>query len=187
MISQILNFGLPAPVDIEIDGADMQGKRQVSDGMLAQLRRVPGMVDAHIAQSFDYPKFHIDVDRTKAALGGYTQRDVAGSMLVSLSGSFQTTPTFFLDRQNGVQYSLVTQTPQYQIQSLPDLQNIALSGPGMIRPEILANVGSISRTAEMEVVSPYNVRRVIDIYGSVQDPDLAPPARAITNIVNSFH
>jgi multidrug efflux pump subunit AcrB len=127
--------------------------------MLAQLRRVPGMVDAHIAQSFDYPKFHIDVDRTKAMLGGYTQRDVAGSMLVSLSGSFQTAPTFFLDRQNGVQYSLVTQTPQYQIQSLPDLQNIALSGPGMIRPEILANVGSISRTTEMEVVSHYNVRR----------------------------
>jgi multidrug efflux pump subunit AcrB len=153
MISQILNFGLPAPVDIQIDGADIQGNRQVADGMLAQLRRVPGMVDAHVAQSFDYPKFHIDVDRTKAVLGGYTQRDIAGSLLVSLSGSFQTTPTFFLDRQNGVQYRLVTQTPQYQIQSLQDIQNIALSGPGMIRPEILANVGAISRTTEMEVVS----------------------------------
>src|ERR1700682_1017174 len=172
MISQILNFGLPAPVDIQIDGADIRGNRQVADNMLAQIRRVPGIVDAHIAQSFDYPKFHIDVDRTKAVLGGYTQRDVAGSLLVSLSGSFQTTPTFFLDRQNGVQYSLVTQTPQYQIQSLQDLQNTALSGPGMIRPEILANVGSISRTTEMEVVSHYNVRRVVDIYGSVQDRDL---------------
>src|ERR1700694_3897258 len=153
MISQILNFGLPAPVDIQIDGADIEGNRKVADGMLAQLRRVPGMVDAHIAQSFDYPKFHIDVDRTKAVLGGYTQRDIAGSLLVSLSGSFQTTPTFFLDRQNGVQYSLVTQTPQYQIQSLQDIQNIALSGPGMIRPEILANVGAISRNTEMEGVS----------------------------------
>src|SRR5258708_30498550 len=120
MISQILNFGLPAPVDIQIDGADILGNRQVADGMLAQLRRVPGMVDAHIAQSFDYPKFHIDVDRTKAVLGGYTQRDISGSMLASLSGSFQPPPTFFLDRQNGVQYAMVTQTPQYQIQSLPD-------------------------------------------------------------------
>src|SRR3984893_15769081 len=186
MISQILNFGLPAPVDIQIDGADIQGNRQVADGMLAQLRRVPGMVDAHIAQNFDYPKFHIDVDRTKAVLGGYTQRDVAGSLLVSLSGSFQTTPTFFLDRQNGVQYSLVTQTPQYQIQSLQDIQNIALSGPGMIRPEILANVGAISRTTEMEVVSHYNVRRVVDIYGSVQDRDLGAAGRDITNIVDTF-
>jgi len=144
------------------------------------------MVDAHIAQSFDYPKFHIDVDRTKAVLGGYTQRDIAGSMLVSLSGSFQTAPTFFLDRQNGVQYSMVTQTPQYQIQSLQDLQNIALSGPGMVRPEILANVGSISRTTEMEVVSHYNVRRVVDIYGSVQDRDLGAAGRDITKIVNAF-
>ena len=107
-------------------------------------------------------------------------------MLVSLSGSFQTTPTFFLDRQNGVQYAMVTQTPQYQIQSLPDLQNIALSGPGMIRPEILANVGSISRTTEPEVVSHYNVRRVIDIYGSVQDRDMGAAGRDITRIVNAF-
>src|SRR3982074_3934152 len=110
--------------------------------MLAQLRRVPGMVDAHIAQSFDYPKFHIDVDRTKAVLGGYTQRDIAGSLLVSLSGSFQTTPTFFLDRQNGVQYSLVTQTPQYQIQSLQDIQGGARATPRAPRPDILAHLGA---------------------------------------------
>jgi len=185
MISQILNFGLPAPVDIQIDGADSQGNRAVADRMLAQLRHVPGMVDLHIAQSFDYPKLHIDVDRTKAVLGGYTQRDVASSLLVSLSGSFQTAPAFFLDRQNGVQYTMVTQTPQYQIQSLQDLQNTALSGPGMIRPEILADVGSISRTSEMEVVSHYNVRRVVDIYGSVQDRDLGAAGRDITKIVDA--
>jgi multidrug efflux pump subunit AcrB len=185
MISQILNFGLPAPVDIQIDGADIQGNRQVADRMLSQLRHVPGLVDLHIAQTFDYPKFHIDVDRTKAVLGGYTQRDVASSLLVSLSGSFQTAPTFFLDRQNGVQYNLVTQTPQYKIQSLQDLQNTALSGPGMIRPEILANVGSISRTTEMEVVSHYNVRRVVDIYGSVQDRDLGAAGRDITRVVDA--
>src|SRR5260370_17112784 len=125
MISQILNFGLPAPVDIQIDGADMQGNRQVADGMLAQLRRVPGMVDAHIAQSFDYPKFHIDVDRTKAALGGYTQRDVAGSMLVSLNRSFHTTPPFFLDRHNGGRQPMVTQTPHYQFHPLPYLRTLA--------------------------------------------------------------
>ena len=124
IVTQILNFGLPAPVDIQIDGADLEGNRAVADRILTELRRVPGVTDARMQQNFDYPKFHISVDRTKAAEGGYTPRDVASSLLVSLSGSFQVTPTFFLNWQNGVNYNLVEQTPQYAIQSLQDLQNI---------------------------------------------------------------
>ena len=95
------------------------------------MRQVPGIVDLRIQQDFDYPKFHIDVDRTKAAGGGFTQRDVASSLLVSLSGSFQTTPTFFLNWQNGVNYNLATQTPQYRIQSLQDLQNMPITSATM--------------------------------------------------------
>ncbi len=126
IVTQILNFGLPAPVDIQIDGADVQANREVANRILDQLRRVPGIADLRIQQNFDYPKFHISVDRTKAAEGGFTPRDIASGLLVSLSGSFQTTPTFFLNWQNGVSYNLVEQTPQYAIQSLQDLQNIPI-------------------------------------------------------------
>jgi multidrug efflux pump subunit AcrB len=111
IITQILNFGLPAPIDIQIEGADIQSNRQIADKIMNEIREVPGIADPRIQQNFDYPKFHVDVDRTKAAGGGFTQRDVATSLLVSLSGSFQTTPTFFLNWQNGVNYNLATQTP----------------------------------------------------------------------------
>ena len=126
-MTQILNFGLPAPIDIQIEGADIEGNRQIADKILSEIRQVPGITDARIQQNFDYPKFHVEVDRTKAAGGGFTQRDVATSLLVSLSGSFQTAPTFFLNWQNGVSYNLATQTPQYRIQSLHDLQNMPIT------------------------------------------------------------
>jgi multidrug efflux pump subunit AcrB len=184
IVTQILNFGLPAPVDIQIDGADLENNRQVANRILEQLRHVPGVVDARIQQNFDYPKFHIAVDRTKAAEGGFTQRDVATSLLVSLSGSFQTTPTFFLNWQNGVNYNLVEQTPQYAIQSLQDFQNIPITSQSMQRPEILADVASITRANEMAVLTHYNIRRVVDVYAAVQDRDLGGAARDIGRIVD---
>ena len=134
IVTQILNFGLPAPIDIQIEGADIQDNRQIADKILNEIRQVPGVADPRIQQNFDYPKFHVDVDRTKAAGGGFTQRDVATSLLVSLSGSFQTTPTFFLNWQNGVNYNLATQTPQYRIQSLQDLQSMPITSATMTRP-----------------------------------------------------
>jgi CzcA family heavy metal efflux pump len=185
MVTQILNFGLPAPIDVQIEGSDLAKSRDVADRVLAQLRHVPGLTDLRIQQPFDYPRFHVAVDRTKAQEGGFSQRDIATGLLVSLSGSFQTAPTFFLDRENGVNYNLVTQTPQYDIQSLNDLQNIPVSGPGMIRPEILADVASITRATEMETISHYNIRRVVDIYGSVQGRDLGGVGRDVTRIVNA--
>ena len=184
IVTQILNFGLPAPVDIQIDGADLENNRQVADRILEQLRHVPGVVDARVQQNFDYPKFHITVDRTKAAEGGFTPRDVATSLLVSLSGSFQTTPTFFLNWQNGVNYNLVEQTPQYAIQSLQDFQNIPITSQSMQRPEILADVASITRANEMAVLTHYNIRRVVDVYAAVQDRDLGGAARDIARIVD---
>ena len=148
MVTQIINFGLPAPIDVQIDGADVVGNRRVAEQMLNELRRVPGLVDLRIQQPFDYPKFDVVVDRTKAGQGGFTARDLANSLLVSLSGSFQTTPTFFLNWQNGVTYNLATQTPQYRIQSLSDIENIPITAPGATRPGILADVASIKRSSE---------------------------------------
>jgi multidrug efflux pump subunit AcrB len=185
IVTQILNFGLPAPIDIQIEGADVQSNRKIADKILNEIRQVPGIVDPRIQQDFDYPKFHIDVDRTKAAGGGFTQRDVASSLLVSLSGSFQTTPTFFLNWQNGVNYNLATQTPQYRIQSLQDLQNMPITSATMKSPEILADVASITRSSEMAVLNHYDIRRVVDIYASVQDRDLGAVGSEITRIVDA--
>jgi multidrug efflux pump subunit AcrB len=185
IVTQVLNFGLPAPIDVQIEGADIDGNRDVAARMLHEIERVPGIADARIQQAFDYPEFDVAVDRTKAAQGGYTERDVANSMLNSLSGSFQITPMFFLNWTNGVNYNLVTQTPQYSIQSLQDLENTPLNAASATRPEILADVASIKRTNEMEVINHYNIRRVVDIYAAVQGRDLGAVGREVTRIVDT--
>jgi multidrug efflux pump subunit AcrB len=184
IVTQIINFGLPAPIDIQIEGADIQGNRRVADKMLNELRQVRGLVDLRVNQRFDYPKFDVVLDRTKAGQAGFTARDVAGSLLVSLSGSFQTTPALFLNWQNGVIYNLAAQTPQYRIQSLHDIQNIPVSTP-TVRPGILADVASITRSSEMAVLSHYNIRRVVDVYGAVQDRDLGAVGRDVARVVDA--
>jgi multidrug efflux pump subunit AcrB len=185
IMTQILNFGLPAPIDIQIDGPDIAGNSRVADTILTELSHVRGIADLRIQQQSDYPKFHIAVDRTKAAQGGFTERDIANSMLVSLSGSFQVTPMFYLNPQNGVSYDLATQTPQYDIQSRQDLQNIPISGPNQKQPAILADVASIQRTSELASINHYNIRRVVDIYASPQDRDLGAVGRDVTRIVDA--
>src|SRR6266481_755016 len=185
IVTQVLNFGLPAPIDVQIEGTDIEGNREVAARMLHEIESVPGIADARIQQAFDYPEFDVAVDRTKAAQGGYTQRDIANSLLNSLSGSFQITPMFFLNWKNGVSYNLVTQTPQYSIQSLQDLQNTPLNATTAAHPEILADVASIKRSNEMEVVSHYNIRRVVDIYANVQGRDLGAVGREVTRIVDA--
>ena len=185
IMTQILNFGLPAPIDIQIDGPDIAGNSRVADTMLTELSHVRGIADLRIQQQSDYPKFHIAVDRTKAAQGGFTERDIANSILISLSGSFQVTPMFYLNPQNGVSYDLATQTPQYDIQSRQDLQNIPISGPNQKQPAILADVASIQRTSELASINHYNIRRVVDIYASPQDRDLGAVGRDVTRIVDA--
>jgi multidrug efflux pump subunit AcrB len=185
IVTQILNFGLPAPIDIQIDGADIAGNQRVADKMLGELRHVRGITDLRIQQQSDYPKLHVDVDRTKALQGGYTERDIANSMLISLSGSFQVTPMFYLNPKNGVSYNLVTQTPQYDIQSMQDLQNIALSSADQKDKGILADVASIERTSEPGSINHYNIRRVVDVYAAVQDRDLGSVGRDVERIVDA--
>ncbi|MFI5175845.1 MAG: efflux RND transporter permease subunit [Terriglobia bacterium] len=184
IVSQILNFGLPAPLDVQIVGRNLVGNRAVAERLLNQLKYVAGVVDLRIQQPFNYPKLHIEVDRTKAQEIGYTQRDVAQNLLISLSGSFQTSPTFWLDPRTGVSYNIATQTPQYRIQSLQDLQNVPVTSPNAsIPPQILAGLASFNRGAELGEVSHYDIAPVIDIYGSVQGRDLGGVARDVTPII----
>ncbi len=184
IVTQILNFGLPSPIDLQIIGNDVEASRAFANRVLPQLQRIPGAVDLHVHQLFDGPKLHIEVNRTKAAESGFSQVDLARSFLTSLSGSFQTQPTFWLNPKNGVSYNLVTQTPQYRIQTLQDLQNIPVSGPGQKQPEILSDVAEISRTNELGVVTHYNIRRTVDIYGSVQGTDLGSVGSAINKVLD---
>ena len=185
MVTQILNFGLPAPIDIQVVGNDLEGNRQFADTLLARVRNVSGTSDLRIQQTFDQPELHIDVDRTKAASIGFTQRDVASNLLVTLSGSSQTAPTFWLNPKNGVSYSIATQTPQYRVQTLQDLDNIPITGTGNAPPSILASLASLTRGSQLSVVSHYNVAPVIDIFGSVQGRDLGGVSKDIFSIINA--
>jgi multidrug efflux pump subunit AcrB len=183
IVSQILNFGLPAPIDIQIVGYNQENNRQFADNLLQRIRYVPGAVDLRIQQPFDQPKLHINVDRTKAGQTGYTARDVASNLLISLSGSFQTSPTFWLNPKNGVSYPIATQTPQYRLDSLQGLENIPVTGASGAPPQILASLASIRRGVGQGLVSHYDIQPVIDIYGSVQGRDLGGVARDLNKIV----
>jgi multidrug efflux pump subunit AcrB len=185
IVTQILNFGLPSPIDIQFETADLPSSRKIANTMLEQLHHVPGLVDLRIQQPDDYPVLNVDVDRTKAAQGGYSLRDVGSSLQNLLSGSSQLSPLFFLNYKNGINYSIVAQAPQYDIQSLNDLLNVPLSSPTAKQPEILADVANIHRTTEMETVNHYNIRRTLDIYGSVQGRDLGAVSKAIDKIVSA--
>ena len=182
IVTQILNFGLPAPIDVQVEGSDVEGNRKVVNDMLAKLRQVPGLVDLRVQQPNDYPVLDVTVDRTRSSQGGYTERDVGSSMLNILGGSTQLNPQFYLNPKNGTTYNIVAQTPQYQIQTLNDLRNIPITSATAQRPEILADVASISRNHEVEVVSQYNIRTTLDIYGDVQDRDLGAVAKQINVI-----
>jgi CzcA family heavy metal efflux pump len=170
--SQILNFGLPAPIDIQITGRDLAANRKYAGEVFAKMQHVAGIADLRIQQTFDGPQFDVDVDRTRAQEIGLLQRDVANNLLISLSGTFQTAPTFWLDPKNGVSYPLVTQTPQYQLQTLDDLRNVPITSANGRQTQILGGLSNIHRDVSPGVVSHYNVQSLIDIYAAVQDRDL---------------
>jgi CzcA family heavy metal efflux pump len=183
IVSQILDFGLPAPIDIQVFGRNVQANRIFADQLLEKLKFVPGTADLRIQQVFDQPKLHIDVNRTKAQEIGFSELDVARNLLISLSGSFQTQPTFWLDPRTGVTYDIDTMAPQYRMDSLQNLENIPVYARTPTQPEILGDVARFSRTAEMGLVSHYNVEPVIDIFGSVQGRDLGGVAGGIQPIL----
>jgi multidrug efflux pump subunit AcrB len=183
IVTQILNFGIPAPMDIQVEGNDIQTSHDIASKMMADLRLVPGLTDLRVQQPLDYPTLDIAVNRAKALQGGFTQQTIASNVLNTLSGSMQVTPMFFLNQKNGVNYALVAQVPPYRMQSLGDLENIPIQPPGGQRSEILGDLASISRSTEMEVISQYNIRRVVDIFGGVQDRDLGAVSRDVQKII----
>ena len=144
---------------------------------------MPGLVDLRVQQPDDYPALKINVDRTKAEQGGYAFRDIGGSMVNILSGSTQLNPQFFLNPKNGVSYPIVVQAPQSNIGSMNDLENIPLTSSRAIKPEILADVASISRETEFPVITEFNIRRTLDVYGAVQGRDLGSVSRAIDKVI----
>jgi multidrug efflux pump subunit AcrB len=203
IISQILNFGLPSPIDIQIVGGDVNGNRAAATKLVARLRQVQGLVDLRIQQPDDAPAINIDVDRTEAMKAGFQQRQIGQNLLIALSGSSQTSPNFWLNPKNGVSYPLMTMTPQYTVDSLDALRNIPLAGagggvaagagtaagaspgaPGAAQSQILGSLGTLDRGSQEAVISHYNVQPVIDIFGSVQGRDLGGVAREITGLVD---
>ncbi len=188
MVAQILNFGLPAPIDVQVLGNDLQANRQYADTLLAKMRYVSGATDLRIQQPFDQPYLRLRVERTKAEQLGFTAHDIAQNLLVSLSGSFQTSPSFWLDPKNHVSYTIATQTPQYRTNTLQDLENIPITGTDpSAPPSIMASLVSTQRGAGMAVISDYNVAPVIDIFGAVTGRDLGAVAGDINNIIASTH
>ena len=207
IVTQILNFGLSAPIDVQIVGMDLQGDRALAERMLDEVRYVPGAADARIQQPFDEPNLTVNVDRTRAQEIGLTQQNVAQSLLVALSGSFQTTPSFYLDPRNGVTYNVAIQAPEYRMDSLAALKslpvtssastlqaaNAAQSGapstaaPGAAAPiNVLGNLSSIVPGTELGIESHYDAEPVIDIYANVDGTDLGTVTRAMEKIVDRY-
>jgi multidrug efflux pump subunit AcrB len=192
IVSQILNFGLPSPLDIQVSGPNVKANRDFMKALLQRLSGIAGAADLHIQQAYDYPQIDVDVDRSKAQLLGLTEQNVASNMLISLSGSFQTSPSFWIDPTTGTQYNVVSQTPQYRLSSLNDLGNTPLSlssgaaaGTGGTS-QILSNVAAVHRDEAPSVVSHYNAQTAFDIYGAVQDTDLGYVAAQMKKVIDSM-
>jgi multidrug efflux pump subunit AcrB len=185
MVSQILNFGSPAPIDIQVLGNDQAGNQRYANALLEQVKYVPGIADARIQQPFDQPYMHLWVDRTKAQEVGFNTQAIAQNVLISLGGSFQTSPTYWLDPKNRVSYQVSTQTPQYRVATLQDLANMPITGPTPnAPPSLLASFASVQRGSGTAVVSHYNIQPAIDIFGAVQGRDLGGVSGDITHILD---
>ena len=183
IVSQILNFGLPAPIDLQVIGNNQQANYAYATDLLKRIRQVPGIADLRIQQVFNYPQVNVAVDRTLAGEVGLTQRDVANSLLVTLSGSGQVHPNFWLNTENGVSYPIVAQMPQYRIDSISDLANVPVTSSGTQAPQYLGGLARITTGPSPGVVSHYNVQPVIDLYGATQERDLGAVSVDIEKIL----
>ena len=172
MVSQILNLGLPAPIDVQVIGNNVDASRDVARRLMAEFRGIPGLVDLRIQQTFDRPLLQVDVDRTRAGDAGLTQREIAQDLLITLSGSSQTSPTFWLNPRTGVQYSVSTQTPQYRMTSLDALRALPLGRDRGDATLTLGQFADIRYQTTQSVVSHYNVQPVLDLFGNVEGRDM---------------
>jgi multidrug efflux pump subunit AcrB len=182
IVSQILNFGAPAPIDLQVRGANVNASFAYANKLLSRIRRIPGIADARIQQSPNNPTLNIDVDRTRAQYVGLTERDVTNSLVVNLAGSAQVAPTYYLNPDNGVSYSIVMQTPQYQIDSLSALQTLPITA-GSTNAPILGGIANITRTASSAVVSQYDIQSMVQIYATPQGRDLGAVAADVRTAI----
>jgi multidrug efflux pump subunit AcrB len=183
IVSQILNFGLPAPIDLQVIGNNQAANYAYATDLLKRIRKVPGIADLRIQQVNNYPQLNVDVDRTLASEVGLTQRDVANSLLVTLSGSGQVQPNFWLNTENGVSYPIIAQMPQYRIDSVSDLSNLPITSAATQTPQYLGGLARITPGPSPGVVSHYNVQPVIDIYGATQERDLGAVSSDVERIL----
>jgi multidrug efflux pump subunit AcrB len=183
IISQILNFGAPAPIDLQIRGPNLAADFDYAQVLVRRLRHIPGLVDARIQQSLSSPGFNVDVDRTRAQYVGVTERDVTNSMVVNLAGSSQVAPTYWLNPDNGASYPIVMQTPQYQMDSLTALRNLPITAAGA-PSQTLGAIADVTRVARSAVVSQYNIQSMIQIYATTQGRDLGAVATDVQKVVD---
>ncbi|HJT70731.1 MAG TPA: efflux RND transporter permease subunit [Terriglobales bacterium] len=185
IVSQILNFGLPAPVDIQLVGRDYEENYYTAQRIANRLRHIPGAVDVHVQQMMNLPTLHLDVDRVRAQQVGISEQDVAQNLLVSLSSSFQTTPSYWLNPKNGVTYDVAVMSPQYRVDSMQALMNTPVSN-GNSSPQLLANLANVKPEMSPAVVNHYNVTPVVDVYASVDSRDLGGVADDIDKAIAPF-
>jgi multidrug efflux pump subunit AcrB len=186
IITQILNAGLAAPIDVQVRGLQMETNYAWAEKIQEQLKAIPGAVDVHTKQAINGPVIEVNVDRQKAAQLGFTQRDIAGSLLVSLSSSFQTAPNFWVNPKNGVNYSLAVQTPQRLVSSLGDLSNTVITTVDGTKHQLLSNLASFKRDLAPTIINHYNVQPVFDVLANVEGTDLNSVAQKVQVIVDSY-
>ncbi|MGA8214865.1 MAG: efflux RND transporter permease subunit [Candidatus Sulfotelmatobacter sp.] len=184
IVTQILNFGLPAPIDVQIVGTDMGSSYLIAQQIANKMRHIPGAADVHVQQLLSLPTLHMDIDRTRVTQVGLAARDVAQSVLVSLSGSFQTSPNFWLNPRNEVTYQVAVQSPQYRMTSMQDLMTIPVTSPQ--GTQLLSNLVQLYPVARPATVNHYNVQPVIDVYASTQDRDLGAVAAETDKVLKTF-
>lgn len=184
IVSQILNFGLPAPIDVQVVGFNRDANRVYAQSLMKKISKISGVADLRMQQAFNQPELHINVDRARAQELGLSQRDVATSLLVTLSGSAQTAPNFWVNPKNHVSYPVVVQTPQYRVDSLSDLQNLPLPSGKSSTQQVMGGLATVTRTQGEGVISHYDVQPTIDIFATTQDRDLGGVSRDIEEILN---
>jgi multidrug efflux pump subunit AcrB len=182
IVSQILNFGAPAPIDLQIRGNDLAADYAYADKLLVQVRRINGVADARIQQSASLPTIDVNIDRTRARYIGMTAADVTDSLVVNLDGSGQVAPTYWLNQTNGVTYPMALQTPQYQIDTLPELQNLPINAAGA-PTTVLGGIADIRRSHGDAVVSQYDISPMVDIYATNNERDLGAVSSDILKVI----
>src|SRR5690349_4974331 len=187
IVSQILNFGLPSPIDVQVVGRNLEGNYAIAEQIANRMRHVPGAADVHVQQLMNDPEINLDIDRSRAKEVGLDQQDVARNMLVSLSGSFQTSPSYWLNPKNGVTYSVAIETPDYRMDSVQALMNTPVGSPSAPAPQVLANLATIKPATTPAAIYHYDITPVVDVYASVQGRDLGGLASDVREVLKQFN